>query len=362
MRRWPSILLATVLTLTLAAPAAAIDPVPAEGHPYSVGDELHYHWGYPLDPSGSKWNPPDYAREAIESATLLHANTSTKARAPEFIKGGSGGERGEFWWAWQSVSPCTSNQLACAGHQVPANNSYYSEHASPKPTWRVTLSPQGDNCGATCRINWCENPDVDNSNCWYMKRVLIHELGHVLDLAHDPTHSEGTSVMYEDVPPYADPDGGDTKEYLSCDVARLQLLYSRDATDRAPSTCLRDIPHTTDDMLETVLTIDADDTVACFGQSVTFSGKLSFEAWDSYESLANDPIGGQTIIIQYRPWGSTGSWTDDLTLTTDDGGHWSAVHRFYTSVDREWRAKSLDETMIQHDYSSSIRVRWPAPC
>lgn len=234
MRRWPSILLATVLTLTLAAPAAAIDPVPAEGHPYSVGDELHYHWGYPLDPSGSKWNPPDYAREAIESATLLHANTSTKARAPEFIKGGSGGERGEFWWAWQSVSPCTSNQLACAGHQVPANNSYYSEHASPKPTWRVTLSPQGDNCGATCRINWCENPDVDNSNCWYMKRVLIHELGHVLDLAHDPTHSEGTSVMYEDVPPYADPDGGDTKEYLSCDVARLQLLYSRDATDACP--------------------------------------------------------------------------------------------------------------------------------
>jgi hypothetical protein len=167
--------------------------------------------------------------------------------------------------------------------------------------------------------------------------------------------------MYSIVPQYADT-GGDTKEYLTCDVARLQLIYSRDTTDRTPSTCLRDIDHTTDDMLETVLTIDADDTVACFGQSVTFSGRLGFESYASYESLANDPIGGRTVIMQYRAWGSTGSWTNDLTLTTDDSGHWSGVHAFSSPVDREWRAKSLDETMIQHDYTTSIRVQWPTQC
>ncbi len=306
------ILLAIVLLLGLCAPAAAIQPVPAEGHLYSVGDELHYHWGYPKDPSGSKWTPPDYARDAFDSATLLHANVSTLSRAPEFVKGGSGAERGEVWWAAQSVSPCKTNELACAGHKVPAADDFYDEHSSPKPTWRVTLSLQGQPCGATCHINWCEAPG-DNDGCFYMKRVLIHELGHVLDLAHDPTHSESTSVMYPIVPQYADPNGGDTKEYLSCDVARLQLLYSRDATDRRPSSCLRDIAHTTDDMLETVLTIDADDTVACFGQVVDFSGRLGFEAYGSYESLANDPIADRDVIVQYRTWGSTGSWTDDTT-------------------------------------------------
>jgi hypothetical protein len=66
--------------------------------------------------------------------------------------------------------------------------------------------------------------------------------------------------------------------------------------------------------------------------------------------------------MQYRAWGSTGSWTNDLTLTTDDSGHWSGVHAFSSPVDREWRAKSLDETMIQHDYTTSIRVQWPTQC
>jgi len=49
-------------------------------------------------------------------------------------------------------------------------------------------------------------------------------------------------------------------------------------------------------------------------------------------------------------------------LTTDGGGHWSLGREYYAAVDREWRAKSLDETMIQHDYTSSIRVRWTGPC
>lgn len=359
MRRRSTILVAMVLLLGLCAPAAAHLPVPAEGHPYSIWEELRYHWGYPLDPSGSKWTPPDYARTAFESSGN-HANGSTKARAPQFIKGGSGGERGELWWAAQSVSPCSSGQLACAGHKVPANNSYYSEHASPKPTWRVTLARQGDPCGSSCEINWCESPG-GNGGCWYMKRVLIHELGHVLDLGHDPTHSEGSSVMYSSVPRYADT-GGDTKEYLSCDVARLQLIYSRDTTARTPSSCLHEIANVTDEKLRTVLTIGASDTVACFGQSVTFSGKLRFADYASYGSLANDPIASRTVIMQYRTWGSSGSWTDDLTPTTDSSGSWSGAHSYYTPVDREWRAKFLDETMLYHDYATSIRVRWTAPC
>jgi len=180
-------------------PIVAPQPVPA----FAAG-------GWPRDKTlRFSWRPgaipPAWAKEPLLSAAEDVQRTA-RARSPRFVHRSGAANSVRYTAAFPTF--CRYG-IACASRNLPT-------------AWAVWLRPhRADFSWGTLR--WCQRRSA--SGCFDMRRVMLHELGHVTGLQHPSSVgfrlAAGETVMHAITP--AKPSAGSTRHAFGrCDVATLQ--------------------------------------------------------------------------------------------------------------------------------------------
>jgi hypothetical protein len=258
-------------------PAGAPRPVPA----FTAG-------GWPRDttlPFGwlSGAVPPDWARSPVVNGAVDASDTSG-SRSPEFVY--RGGASDTIRYTPQFPSFCRYG-IACASRDMPA-------------AWAVWLRPHGtDFSWGTLR--WCQRED--SAGCFDLRRVVIHELGHVAGLDHPSSagFSLGAeeTVMHAITPARPSP-GSSRHTFGRCDVATLQELYDVPTNDTPISSC-NDVP--------TTLDLSASTPGVAPGQSVRLRAELQVTDLPAMGLLGGNLLNDRSVKLKYRRAGSDDAWT-----------------------------------------------------
>lgn len=270
------------------APAGAARPVPA----FPAG-------GWPRDtllPFG--WQngalPPDWARTPLLNGAADTSSTSA-SRSPSFVFRSGAPDTVRYTPAFPTF--CRYG-IACASRDMPE-------------VWAVWLRPHGtDFSWGTLR--WCQRED--SSGCFDLRRVMIHELGHVTGLDHPSsagfTLDAEETVMHAITP--ARPSPGSTRHAFGrCDIATLQELYDVPTNTTPISTC---------NDVATELTLSASSTAVVPGQSVRLRAELRVPGLDSLGLLGGNPLNGRSVKLKYRRAGSSDPWTTLWMAPLGTGG------------------------------------------
>jgi hypothetical protein len=258
-------------------PAGAARPVPA----FAAG-------GWPKDttlPFGWRSGdvPPEWAREPIRAGADDASGTS-RARSPRFVYRGTAGDTIRYTPSFPGF--CRLG-IACASRNMPG-------------FWAVWLRPHGtDFSWGTLR--WCQR--AGNDGCFDLRRVVIHELGHVAGLNHPSSAgfnlAANETVMHA-ITPARPAAGSGRRAFGRCDVATLQELYDVPSNSTPVSTC-NDVP--------TQLTLSASDTSVPVGDPVRLRATLRVADLGSLGQLASNPLGDRAVKLKYRRAGSDAGWT-----------------------------------------------------
>ncbi len=206
---------------------------------------------------------------------------------------------------------------------------------------------------------WYENglSCAGDSVCFYMKRTIVHELGHaILSLGHDG-QGESNTVMGT-VQPWASNLGWNRREWLRCDQARTQLLWGARNVAGPIAGCFDDISGAGSNGLNTVVSLTANDTYVCLNQSVTLSGSLTIASNTNYDRLSGDPLGSRVVTIK----------RDGVTWATrttgSPTGAYSASAGFSTAGSRGYVSSFPNEgtDALTGDTSPTVVVTWSAAC
>jgi hypothetical protein len=276
-------------------PVGPARPVPA----FAAG-------GWPLDKGlGFSWQageqPPAWARPAITSAAADASETS-KARSPQYGYRAGADETVRYTSSFPTF--CRFG-IACASRNLPA-------------FWAMWLRPHGtDFSWGTLR--WCQRED--GSGCFDLRRVILHELGHINGLDHPSAEgfrlAANETVMHDITP--AKPSAGSTRHAFGrCDVATLQELYDVPSNSTPISSC---------NDVATELTLSASRLVIGPGESVRLRAVLRVADRSPFGLLAGNTLDGRSVRLKYRRSGSADAWTSlwlepqasfgryDLTIT-----------------------------------------------
>jgi hypothetical protein len=273
-------------TAETAAVAPLVEPRPVpvyDGSQWPLNTVLTFRW----QPGEA---PPDWAREAIRAAAA-DASTTKGSRAASFQYDSAATDTVRY----TTLGPTTCRYgIACASRDIPS-------------WWTVRLRPHGTEFSWGV-LRWCQRQDVDG--CFDLERTMLHELGHIAGMAHPEDHGfrlgARKTVMHAIVP--ARPKAGSLQHaYGTCDVAALQLKFDVPGSGAAISDCLA---------LDTRLTLSAGRTRVEPGESVRLTATLSIAARAEYERLAGNALRGRSVLLRYRPAGSSLSWS---TVWMKDG-------------------------------------------
>lgn len=182
------------------------------------------------------------------------------SNAPTF-SGPSSSGTAQMLYSDQSNSPCSNNNtswIQCAtGGGTTALKIYVRDFdAAPKLNW----------------IWWDKAQSCTTSNCWFLRRALIHEIGHaVLSLGHDE-QGRFETIMASLSPEYTDP-GGQREVLQRCDKARAQLLWDLLDKYEAYADCFDHITNSGSTGLKTVVTSSGTSFLACNGDTISVSGR-----------------------------------------------------------------------------------------
>lgn len=326
-------------------PAAAHDPTPNRPGPgYDSTDTLQRVWS-------TTYEPTSWMKSAVDLA--ISNAPASGADIPQFDA--STGINGYIYYRARSGSACEDlpTAWACADNNIGTGN-----------TWRITFIQQGQACGGSCNVTWCEyfSPD-HNSDCIRSKRAAIHELGHVLDLDHYGSDHEDWTVMFG-TSPEAQQAGGDSASYKTCDRARLLIKHGANTPSSNYSACLDHLDNAVPGVgLKSTVTLAISDESPCRYQSVVFSGTVKTADITSYpDTLQNKPLQGREVRVQYRPYGSSGSWSLFGTDTSSSStGYWSVTDLFTTVASFEFRARFIGDEGLDEDYSA-VHTLQVLPC
>lgn len=261
----------------LAAPGPA-QPVPS----FAAG-------GWPVDKRLTfRWRaggvPPAWARPPMMDAAT-DATSTSKARSPRFVYRSDAANAISYGGTMPAY--CGINGIACAGRAMPS-------------TWGAWIRPHGTDY-AWGTLRWCQKTS-SSQGCFDIRRVLLHELGHIAGLTHPSSAGftlAATETVMHAITPARPRTGASRHSFGRCDVATLQELYDT-PDNRTPISSCNDVV--------TRLTLDASRTVVSSGGSVKLTAQLRVDGRAAYGKLANDYLNARSVKLKYRRAGSEEAW------------------------------------------------------
>ena len=247
-------------------------------------------------------------------------------------------------WLNQSTSPCTGSTgwLACVPQGGITTFVVYLRDLSSHPSWGWQEA-QG-NCNGI-------------ATCFMMKRSLIHELGHaIFSFAHS-AQGENDTVMRA-TQPSANAAGWNRTHFRRCDQASAQLTYGARNVAGPIGDCMDHVAGAGANGLNTSLTLQASDTVACIGHSVTLSGILRIATSPNYGWLSGDPLGSRVVSVRR----DGASWVTRTTNATTAA--YSAQASRSTAGSHVFVASFADEgtAALTGTTSAQVTVTWSSTC
>ena len=270
-------------------PAGAPRPVPAfPAGAWPKDSVLPFSW---LDGAV----PPEWARTPITSGAADASDTSL-SRSPRFVLRSGLADTVRYT---PSFPDFCRYGIACASRNMPVS-------------WLVWLRPHGtDFSWGTLR--WCQKEDA--SGCFDIRRVLIHELGHIDGLDHpsrDGFNLEANETVMHAITP-AKPSAGSTRHAFGrCDVATLQELYDLPSSTTQVSTC---------NDVATELTLGASSSSILPGSTVRLRADLRVAPVSSVGRLAGNALNGRSVKLRYRRAGTSDAWTTLWMEPLVNGGY-----------------------------------------
>jgi hypothetical protein len=274
--------------------ATIVKPTPSfSGGGWSKDKKLTFRWK-----SGSV--PPSWARSPLQNGAL-DATDSSASLSPRFVYSSNGANAVAYGTL---AGFCGTTAIACAGRSMPTY-------------WGVWIRPHGtDFSWGTLR--WCQKSS-SASGCFDIRRVMIHELGHIAGLNHPSSAgyrlSTGDSVM-QAVTPMRPQTGSSRHAFGRCDVATLQELYDTPDNKTDISTC---------NDVATKVTLSASDWTISRGASVKLVAILKVADQSAYRQLAANPLNGRSVKLKYRRAGTDESWKTVWMRPTYRQGRYDVV-------------------------------------
>jgi hypothetical protein len=265
----------SLAALAAAGPARPVPSFAAGGWP--VDKRLTFRW------RAGGW-PPAWARPPmIDAAT--DATSTSKARSPRFIYRSDASNAISYGSAMPAY--CGINGIACAGRAMPS-------------TWGVWVRPHGTDY-AWGTLRWCQKTS-SSQGCFDIRRVLLHELGHIAGLTHPSSAGftlAATETVMHAITPARPRSGASRHSFGRCDVATLQELYDT-LDNRTPISSCNDVA--------TRLTLGASRTAVPSGGSVKLTAQLRVESRAAYGKLSNSYLNARSVKLKYRRAGSDEAW------------------------------------------------------
>ena len=266
------------ISLTAFEPAGAARPTPSFAAGGWPGDKaLPFRWR-----SGGV--PPSWARSPLKSAAA-DARRTSRSRSPRYAYAADA--INAVAYTGHPPSYCGGSAIACAGRSMPTS-------------WGVWIRPHGTDY-AWGTLRWCQK-NSSASGCFDMRRVMLHELGHITGLTNPSTagfHLSATDSVMQGITPMRPQAGSSRHSFGRCDVATLQELYDSTDNKTAISTC---------NDVATRLALTSSKSAVDRGDVVKLKAELRVANWNAYRRLAGNPLNGRSVKLKYRRAGSHDDW------------------------------------------------------
>lgn len=227
--------------------------------------------------------PPKWARKPLLKAAD-DTRRSSDARSPIFRHASGASDSVRYTAGFPSF--CRFG-IACASRSMPT-------------VWAVWIRPHGTDF-AWGTLRWCQKPSGDG--CFDLRRVMLHELGHVTGLNHPESAGFRLGVdetVMQAVTP-ASPRGGSHRHAFGrCDVASLQELYDTPDRETRISSC---------NDLETRLGLWSSASSVASGDSVKLTAVLRIADRSAYGLLAGNKLDDRSVKLKFRRAGSNDGWS-----------------------------------------------------
>lgn len=244
--------------------------------------------------------PPSWAKSPLKTAADDAQRTSF-SRSPAFPA--RTGAHNLVAYTGSLPSFCSTTAIACAGRAMPVS-------------WAAWIRPYGTEY-AWGTLRWCQKTSA-SSGCFDIRRVMLHELGHIVGLNHPSAAGfslgSGDSIMQAITPARPQP-GASRHAFGRCDVATLQELYDSTDNKTAISTC---------NDVATRATLTASRTSVPRGSTVKLTAQLRVDSRSAYRQLSGNPLNGRSLQLKYRRAGSADDWKAVWMRSTYSQGRYEA--------------------------------------
>ncbi len=335
--------------LVVATAAAVTSAALATG---AFGGPALAHGPNPLLGSGTRWDkdqivgyqwdaagvPPAWAAAEIDAAAEDVAQ-SRGSRAALFQRVSDAAS--QIYYGL--VVPCSSYGIACM-NRTGVPNSFAGMWFRPHG-WQFDWGT----------LKWCQALAQMANGCYDVENVALDEFGHIELLGHHVNfddESDFTDSVVQFAARSRPKEGWNQHLFGRCDVARLQLEYSRQASADPVSSCLN---------LATTLTIAGPSSIGA-GGLVRITGTLKIASASAARELSGDPLSARVVTLQKKALGA-GSWTTVGALSANAAaGSYGLTITVNQTADYRLQYDSPSSEGLKNSTSSVLRITATNSC